>query len=407
MATYEFQAKDTDGKTVKGTLTSSDDSSAMAELTARGLWVASLTEASSSPSLDSEVRLFSFISSETLNAFLLQLSIMIKCGVNLAEALQSLEQTESSSEFRQVLSDVRLEVAAGKSLSEALSRHPEVFDRFMISMVRIGETGGVLEEVLTKLASTSKRRLSLRNQIIGSLAYPTLLLCVATLVVTVLVVFAVPKFAVLFESAKVDLPITTKLLLAGSKVIEEHVRLVSGLFVASIISGLLLLFNSAVQCFFGEMALLVPVLKQVVQKYYVVLISEPLSMLLAAGVPLRELLIAIENTIDMATPKSVVIKMREHIERGASLHQSLEQNPIFPPMAVKLVETGERTGSLDKMFKEIAEFYDEQLQTALKSALSLLEPLLILGVAVIVGFIMLSVFVPVYQMSFMVTKTKG
>ena len=117
----------------------------MSELTSRGLWVASLAEASNTASLNSEVRLFSFISAETLNTFLLQLSIMIKCGVSLAEALQSLEQTESSMTFKQVLSDVRLEVAAGKSFSEALSRHPEVFDKFMISMVRIGETGGVLE----------------------------------------------------------------------------------------------------------------------------------------------------------------------------------------------------------------------------------------------------------------------
>ncbi|HQG29841.1 MAG TPA: type II secretion system F family protein [Candidatus Ozemobacteraceae bacterium] len=315
MAIYEFQAKDSEGKTVSGTLTSSDDSAAMAELTSRGLWVASLVETSSATSLSSEIRLFSFVSAETLNTFLLQLSIMIKCGVSLAEALQSLEQTETSTVFKQALSDVRLDVAAGKSFSEALSRHPEIFDRFMIAMVRIGETGGVLEEVLAKLASTSKRRLSLRNQILGSLAYPMLLLCVATLVVTVLVVFAVPKFAVLFESAKVELPVTTRALIAGSKLIEEHIRLVGGLFAAAVVGGILTLFNSTVQCHLGEAAMLLPVLRQVVQKYHVVLISEPLSMLLAAGVPLRELLIAIENTIEMTTPKSVVIKMREHIER--------------------------------------------------------------------------------------------
>jgi type IV pilus assembly protein PilC len=153
-----------------------------------------------------------------------------------------------------------------------------------------------------------------------------------------------------------------------------------------------------------EISLKIPVVKEVTKRYFVVKISESMSLLLQAGVPLRELLLAIENTMTVHTPKTTVQKMKEYIDQGNSLKAALENDPIFPPMAQKLIETGETTGTTDSMFSEIATYYDEQLNSAIKATLSILEPCLIVFMAVLVGFIMIAVFIPLFKMSFIRPK---
>ncbi|MBF0546420.1 MAG: type II secretion system F family protein [Candidatus Riflebacteria bacterium] len=404
MPRFSYQAKDADGKLLTDFIDAVDEGSASTELSNRGLWVVELQEISDKAPLDTEINFFSGVSASDLNSFLIQLSIMIKCGVSLAEALQSLENGEENSAFKKVLFDIRTQVAAGRGFSEALSTHPEVFDKFFLAMIKVGETGGILEEVLKKLASTSKRRIALKNQIIGSLAYPALLFTVAGIVLSVLMFFAVPKFAELFAKANLPLPVTTRILISISQILTQYTWQCVGGTIFTIVFLVILLLTTEGQKLAGEICLRLPVLKQVVQRYFVVQISEPMGLLLGAGVPLRELLLAIENTIEMDTARSVVSNMRESIEHGSSLKQALDGNPIFPNMAIKLVETGEKSGSLDQMFTEIAEYYDDQLQSALKSALSLLEPFLIFFMALLVGFIMLSVFLPLFQMSFIRPK---
>lgn len=403
MAKFAYQAKDADGKLVKGTIDAMDEESAVHDLGNQGLLVSSVEQASGG-SLDTEINLFTGISAETKSAFLLQLSIMIKCGVNLAEALQSLENGEENVAFKRILGEVRGKVYAGQTFSEALAAHPDVFERFLVAMIRVGETGGVLEQVLAKLSSSSKRQMALRNQILGALAYPAVLFSVAGVVLLILMGFAVPRFAELFLKAGLELPVTTKILISVSNFVSGNLYQVIGgtfLLIIIFIAGL---FTAEGRKTVGEIALQVPIMRPVMQRYFVVQIAEAMSLLLAAGVPLRELLLAIEGTMTLPTPKGVVTRMREFIDQGGSLKQALEGGPIFPNMAVKLIETGEVTGSLDSMFGEVASYYDDQLQAAIKSALSMLEPILIAMMAVVVGFIMISIFIPLFKMSFIKPK---
>jgi len=400
---YSYQAKNADGKLIKGTIDSTDESSAINELSNQGLLVSSLEEVTGG-GLDTEISFFTGVSAETMSTFLLQLSIMIKCGVNLAEALQSLEHGEENVTFKKILGEVRAKVYGGQSFSEALAAHPEVFDRFLVAMIRVGETGGVLEQVLVKLSSSSKRQIALRNQILGALAYPAVLFSVAGVVLLILMGFAVPRFAELFLKAGIELPVTTRILITVSDFVSGNLyQVIAGVFLL-IVVFIASLFTNEGRKTVGELALQMPVMHPVMQRYYVVQIAEAMSLLLAAGVPLRELLLAIEGTMTLPTPKAVVSRMREFIDQGGSLKQALEDGPIFPTMAVKLIETGEVTGSLDSMFGEVASYYDDQLQTAIKSALSMLEPVLIAMMAVVVGFIMLSIFIPLFKMSFIKPK---
>jgi type IV pilus assembly protein PilC len=383
-----------------------DEAQALSELRGKNLIVTDIaqTTAEETSNLDMEISFSRGVPAETLSTFLLQLSIMIKCGVSLSDALQSLEHGEENKNFKKILGEVRNKVYGGRAFSDALGAHPEVFDKFTVAMIRVGETGGVLEQVLIKLSSSSKRRMALKNQIIGALAYPSILLLVASVVLVVLMGFAVPQFAAMFLKAGLELPIATRILIQISNFLSQYVVqvLITGavLFVAFVI----FLFTENGRNIVTEISLKLPIIQKVTQRYFVVQISESMGLLLGAGVPLRELIMAIENTVSVPTPKAVLIKMRDSIDQGASLKQSLENGPIFPPMAVKLVETGEMTGTLDNMFGEIATYYDDQLQAAIRSVLSMLEPMLIAGMACLVGFIMLAVFVPLFKMSFMKPK---
>ena len=406
MPFYQYQAKSPDGKIVSDKIEAADQSAAVNALTTKGFLITSIEEAKENGDvMDVDLNFFNRrISGETISTFLIQLSIMIKCGVNLAEALQSLEHGEDNPRFKECLSDVRSRVYNGASFSEALSFHTDIFDKFTVAMIRVGETGGVLEQVLVKLAASSKRRQALKGQILGALAYPCVLLLVASIVLIVLMGFAVPRFAELFGKAGLELPLATKLLIAMSEFFSNHIIAVIIGFILIVISIIIFSLTDSGRRAIGEFSLSIPVIKNVTKRFFVVQISESMGLLLQAGVPLRELLYAIENTISLPTPKATVAKMRDFIDQGSSLKAALENDTIFPPMAQKLIETGETTGTMDSMFTEIAAYYDEQLNAAIKAALSVMEPCLIACMAVIVGFIMLAVFIPLFKMSFIRPK---
>jgi type IV pilus assembly protein PilC len=218
-------------------------------------------------------------------------------------------------------------------------------------------------------------------------------------VLMILFGFALPRFAAIFRSANFPLPWQTQLILdLGDFVsVNFYPLLVAGILLG--IFALWLIFSRTGRWIASEVMLRIPVFNRAVKSFLMVHISEAMSMLLSAGVPLLELLTAIERTLAMPTAKKTMSQMRSFIERGSSMRMGLENDVIFSSMAIKLIETGEKTGNLDQMFEEIARYYDDVLQSSIKSVLSLLEPLLIMFMAGIVGFIIISVILPIFQMS--------
>jgi type IV pilus assembly protein PilC len=396
---FYYRAKKSTGEEVSGSIEALDQQSALTELSDRGLWTTTISSQEKKNPLNMEISFLSWIPNSVFNAFLLQLSVMIRSGVPLIESLASLEQGETNRTLKRIIQDVRREVEKGNPLSDALSMHPQHFDAFFVNMVRIGETGGVLEKVLIKLSDIRQRSVALRNQILGALAYPALLVLVVSAVLMLLFGFALPRFAAIFKAANFPLPWQTKLVMDIGAFVNTNFN---GLIVAGII--LLLLAASMIitrtgRWIAGEVTLRIPLLRQVVKSFLMVHISEAMSMLLSAGVPLLELLVSIEKTLAMPTARNTLGQMRSFVERGSSMRLALESDRIFSPMALKLIETGEKTGNLDRMFEEIAAYYDNVLQASIKTVLSLLEPFLILIMAGIVGFIILSVILPILQMS--------
>lgn len=396
---FYYRARKAGGEETSGSIEASDKQTALTELSNRGMWTTEISSEEKSALLSMEVPILSWIPASAFNAFLLQLSVMIRSGVPLAEALTSLETGETNSSLKRVVQDVRREVEKGNPFSDALSMHPGCFDSFFVNMIRLGETGGILEKVLIKLSAVRQRSISLRNQILSALAYPALLVTMICIVIMILFGFALPRFAEVFRSANFPLPWQTKLVM-------DIGAFVSGNFYAILTAGGIVLLlalwmtiTGTGRWIAGEIALRLPLLNRVVKSYLMVHISESMGMLLGAGVPLLELLASIEKTIDMPTARNTLSKMRTFIERGSSMKLALDNDAVFSPMAVKLIETGEKTGNLDRMFEEIAAYYDDVLSASIKASLSLLEPFLIFIMAAIVGFIIIAVILPIFQMS--------
>lgn len=396
---FYYRAKNASGAEVTGSLEAVDQQSALSELTERGLWTTTINSQEKKNPLSMEVSFLSWIPNSVFNAFLLQLSIMIRSGVPLIESLASLEQGETNATMKRVITEVRREIEKGNPLSDALSMHPKYFDQFFVNMIRVGETGGVLEKVLIKLSAIRQRTIALRNQIFGALAYPALLVTVLSGVLMILFGFALPRFAGIFKTANFPLPWQTKLVMDIGAFVSENFRLLLGAGGIFFIMVLGVILTGTGRWIAGEIALRIPIIRRVVKSFLTVHISEAMSMLLNAGVPLLELLTSIENTLEMPTARHTLSQMRSFVERGSSMRLALENDKIFSPMSLKLIETGEKTGNLDRMFEEIASYYDNVLQTSIKTVLSLIEPFLIIIMAGIVGFIILAVILPILQMS--------
>ncbi|MBF0499472.1 MAG: type II secretion system F family protein [Candidatus Riflebacteria bacterium] len=396
---YHYKARTAEGVEIQGVVDAADERAATISLSQQGMFVTRVSLVSGGFGFNTEIKALTWIPASVFNAFLIQLAMLIRSGVSLTEALASLQTGETHRVFKKVLGDVLREVEQGRALSMAFGTHTEVFDPFFIGMIRLAETGGVLEKVLDKLSKISKRATSLRNQLIGALTYPALLVTVASLVMLLLFGYALPRFAMIFSSAKIALPLPTQILLAISNFTRANLVLLFCCLIGAIILAIITVLTQTGRWMFSEVALRLPFAGQVVQSYLVVHISETLALLLGAGVPLIELLLALENTLTMPTAKKLVENMRNYVERGSTIRLALEGNIVFPPMALKLIETGEKTGSLDRMFDEIAGFYDERLQESIRTALSVIEPMMIVVIAGIVGFIMLSIVMPIMEMS--------
>ncbi len=239
----------------------------------------------------------------------------------------------------------------------------------------------------------------MRNQILSAVAYPALLLLVVCSVLMILFGFALPRFAAIFKSANFPLPWQTKLVMDIGDFVSGNLYKVLALGGFLVVLALWMVFAGTGRWIAGEIFLRIPVFRRVVKSFLMVHISEAMGMLLSAGVPLLELLSAIEKTLAMPTARKTLSQMRSFIERGSSMRMALEDDVIFSSMALKLIETGEKTGNLDQMFEEIAAYYDDVLRSSIKAVLSLLEPFLIFIMAGIVGFIIISVILPIFQMS--------
>ncbi len=396
MATYVFKAMDLSGVPAEGEVDAVSKQDVADQLKARGLVVIDIAGKYRSKELNLEV--FSRVSAKDLAVASRQLATMVTSGMSILRALYVLESQTASKKLKETLVAVRHDVEAGLLFSDALERHPKVFSPLYVSMVRAGETGGVLEDCLLRVADQLEKDAALKRQIRAAMIYPVLVITFALTVLLALVAFLIPVFEGVFKQFPGKLPALTAFMVGFSHLLTKQWYLLI-VFVVVILAAFIYIKRSKWGTeHWDAFKLRIPMkIGDVVQKVALARWSRTLASLSAAGVPIMQ---AIEITGKTAGNHVVETAMDEvitSVKAGGTIAEPLRKSPAFPPMVSHMVGVGEETGALDTMLTKIADFYDDEVATAVKALTSIMEPVMIIFVGGIVGVIVISMYLPLFS----------
>jgi len=405
MARFLYEAKKGPGEPVKGSLAADNKASALQKITRMGYYVVSLEEESSIAPGKGDTVSASFFGRITLKDtadFTRQLSDLLESGLTIVKALDLLYGQTPNKRLGSVIMDVRDTCVGGSPLSGALARHPKVFSDLYVSMVRSGEAGGALEKVLTRLSDFSEKQLDMQTKIRTALAYPILMSVVGLVTIIVLMTFVIPKMTVMFSDLGQALPLPTQILLAVSGAVKNFWWALIILIFA--LGALLSKARASAEgrLYMDGLKLKAPIFGQLARKVEIARFARTLATLLENGVPILESLKVTSDTIDNAVIKAEVAGAYDAVREGSSLAGGLAGSAVIPPAAVNMIAIGEEGGRLERSLFKVAETYDRESDEAVKIMMSLLEPALILTLGVVVGFIVISMLLPIFEINFMV-----
>lgn len=399
MALYSYEAFSKEGKKVRGTIDASSISSVKEQLTKQGLFPITIFPTSSAMHYSIFSRIFRRgVTVKEKILFTKQLAILLKSGVPLLQAIELLTE-QFKGQLRTILVNVKDDIKEGIPLADALKKYPRTFETIYIQLVRAGEASGQLETILERLTEYLERREELAKQIRGALQYPLMQLIVAGLVVGILLTFVVPQMTENFIAQGKKLPGPTQFLVNISNFITGHYFILIGSLL--IFVSLFMYWRSTPKGAYilDKIKLRLPLIKYLSKTNAVVQFSYTLGMLLEGGVHLSEALDIVVKIIDNRILADALNKARDKIVKEGKIAEYLEQTGIFPPIAIYLIKTGEQTGQLDSMLLVVAKNYEEELKELTNRLTALLGPIMLIVMAVIVGFIVLAVALPIMQMS--------
>ena len=396
MSTYVFKALDVAGGKARGEVEAESKQAVSDQLKARGLIVLDIADKSGSKEI--ELAFMKRVKATELAIFARQLSTMISSGMSILRALYVLEEQTESKFLKETIVAVRKDVEAGLSLSDAMARHPKVFNPLFIAMTQAGETGGVLEDALVRVADQLQKDAGLRRQIKSAMIYPTLVIIFAVGVMMALVGFLVPVFVGVFKQFGGELPKLTQVSVFLSKMVTGYwwlMFLLTGLAMFTFVKWKKTTWGRKQ---WDHFRLHVPMkIGSIVQQVAVARWSRTLASLTAAGVPLLQALEITGKTGGNTAVEESMDGVIASVKRGGTIAAPLAQASIFPAMVTHMVGVGEETGALDHMLDRIAEFYEEQVEASVKALTSILEPIMIIVIGGMVGFIVISMYLPLFE----------
>ena len=405
MATYSYVAKDALGKVITGTSEAENEQILVRRLREKGYFVQKVSSARAAaapkPTAKRKGGGFSLgrVTGRDLSIFCRQFATMIDAGVSLVRCLAVLEEQSTSGKLRQIIRDVQTSVESGETLSRALGRYPRVFGNLFVGLVRAGEIGGVLDETLNRLSTFLEENERLKRKVKSAMTYPVLVLFFAMGVVILLVTMVLPKFIEVFKDLGVSskLPAPTQVLVQISNFVTTKWYMV-----LMITFGTMIAFSQYVHTRIGRrhfdwVKLKVPVFGKLNHKICIARFSRTLSTLLVSGVPILGALETVAGAVDNNIMSDAILSARAAIREGEQIGDPLQRSGMFPPMVVQMIAIGEETGSLDAMLAKVADFYEAEVDATLASLAAALEPLLIVFLGGIVGFIVISMFLPLVQ----------
>ena len=328
-----------------------------------------------------------------------QLATMIDAGLPLVQCLDILGSQTENPTLAKTMVQVRTDVESGSTFADALKKHPKVFDNLYVNMVAAGEAGGILDTILQRLATYMEKFAKIKRQIKSAMIYPAVILFVAVAVVALLLVIVVPMLAAMFAEAGQALPLPTRIVIAFSNFLKGWGGLILLIaFVGSIISVKQWRKTLKGLQVTDALALKIPVMGDLIRKVSVAKFTRTLGTLMASGVPIMEGLLIVARTAGNKIVEEAVVMTRQSVSEGKTLAEPLSKSKVFPPMVTQMISVGEATGALDNMLGKIADFYDDEVDSAVATLTSLLEPMLMIFLGTTVGFVIVAMYMPIFQM---------
>jgi len=391
--------RDRQGKVITGKLEADSETAVSQKLRDMGYLIIGVEE-EKIPITKREIRVLQpKVKSKDVTVFTRQFATMINAGLPLVKCLSILSEQTESPVLTEVISDVQHEVEMGRSLSEALAKHPNIFKDLYTSMVRAGEIGGVLDDVLLRIAATLENEDEIRRRIKSAMTYPAAMFAISILLLFVMLIFVVPIFEKMFRDMGATLPILTRVIVAISHFLASWKGLL--LLVAVIVGVIFLrrwLKTPAGRRRLDALKLKLPVFGNLFHKMSLSRFSRTLGTLVASGVPILQALEITSNTVGNVLVAEAVDNVRAGVKEGDSIARPLGQSPLFPPMVTQMLAIGEETGSLDTMLNKVSDFYDSEVAATVEALTSLLEPVLMVFLGVVVGTIVIALYMPIFSL---------
>jgi type IV pilus assembly protein PilC len=422
MPKYSYVAMDTHGKETKGTLEVASQTEAINRIKEMNLFPTKIVEldkakekgakpakAAGKPAKSGKKGvnfnikipgLGGGVKSKVLTTFTRQLATLVDAGLPLLRGLRVLEKQERNATLKSAIADLALGIEGGSTFSEALAQHPKIFNRLYVNMVKAGELGGVLEVVLTRLAEFMEKAQKIKGKVIAAMFYPVAVLIVATAILMILMVKVIPSFQQVFEGMLegAQLPAFTRLVIGISSIVKDHI--IVALIVITVGFILFTLFKKTKfgRRVWDKFKLKMPVVGPVISKVAISRFTRTLGTLVSSGVPILQALTIVKETAGNVVVANAVNDVHESVKEGETITAPLEACGVFPPMVISMVDVGEQTGALPEMLLKIADNYDDEVDNAVAAMTSLLEPIMIVFLAVVVGSIVIAMFMPLIDL---------
>jgi type IV pilus assembly protein PilC len=420
MANFQYSALDAKGEQTTGSMSAATEAEAIQQLRAKGLYPTQISEegkgkaqGKSAPAKSKEKaktktvakgRTGGSIKPKSLMIFTRQLATLIDSGLPLLRSLTVLEKQEPNPVLRATVSALAENVQGGSTFSESLAQHPRIFNKLYVNMVKAGELGGVLEVVLNRLAEYQEKAQKLKNKIISAMVYPVIVMFIAVGILVFLMIFIVPKFREMFTSADTDLPLISVIVFGTSEFFLARPLIVPNVVFVFILFGIgVFLFNLWGRTVGGRIAvdnikLKMPILGDIQRKSAVSRFSRTLGTLVTSGVPILQALNITRDTAGNVVISQAIEKVHEAVKEGETIVTPLQASGVFPNMVISMVDVGEETGQLPEMLLKVADVYDDEVDNAVTALTSILEPIMIVILALIVGAVVFALFLPLIKM---------
>ncbi len=408
MPLFAYSAVDAQGKTHQGTLEANNAADAAAAIKKKGQFPTNISETTAAAAGKTPSKGFSFkfslgggggtgkVPSKTLTVFTRQLSTLISAGLPLLRSLRTLGKQEKDANLKKIMLGLSESVEGGTTFSEALSQHPKAFNKLYVNMVKAGELGGVLEIVLTRLAEFAEKSQRIKGKVTSAMVYPLVVLTIAVGIVTFLMLFIVPKFEAIFKDmlGGRPLPFITQMIMDLSRFIQGNFILIAVVIIVGVFAARFSMKMPGVAAAVDNYKLKIPLFGDMLTKTSVARFSRTLGTLVSSGVPILQALNITRDTAGNLRVSKAVESIHDNVKEGESMVTPMEASGIFPPMVVSMVQVGEETGQLPDMLTKVADVFEEEVDNAVSGLTSLLEPVMIVLLALVVGTIVVALFLP-------------